>query len=192
MSELPEETFEPTARAVGLAQLEFSWSVLDERLGTITQDEFEWEPAPGALRVVRRGEERQPRTKGVGDWVHEWPAGYDDPLPRTIGWLVAHLTEVYFERWEWTFGGHERRPESSLAYTGEVGPAVAQLRAWVGRWLEGVRGLDDERFMVVGLSQATPIDQAAPFAHLVAHLNRELIHHGSEICTLTDLHRAGR
>ncbi len=40
-------------------------------------------------------------------------------------------------------------------------------------------------------SQATEIDARAPFAQLVLHINRELIHHGSEICTLTDLYRAG-
>ena len=190
MTEVPPETFEPTAKAFVVAQLQFSWAVLDERLATITQDELEWEPAPGALRVVRRGEERQPRVKGVGDWVQEWPAGYDEPLPRTIGWLVAHLTEVYFERWEWTFGTHELRPATTLAYSGEVGPAIALLREWAGRWRTDVTALDEAEFFVVGRSQATPIDQLAPFGHLVAHLNRELIHHGSEISTLTDLYRA--
>ena len=37
--------------------------------------------------------------------------------------------------------------------------------------------------------EATEIDQQSPFAHLVAHVNREIIHHGSEIFTLTDLYR---
>jgi hypothetical protein len=190
MTGLPEELFLPTARAIGLAQLEFSWFVLDERLATLTQDEFAWEPASGALRVVPRGQARQPRVEGVGDWVQEWPAGEDAPLPRTIAWLVAHLTDVFFERWEWTFGNHASRSATALAYQGELEPALAQLREWVGRWNTAVRGLDDERFLVVGLSQANEVDKLAPFGHLVAHLNRELIHHGSEICTLTDLYRA--
>jgi hypothetical protein len=191
MTELPDETFRPTAPAIGLAQLEFSWLVLDERLTTLTQDEFAREPAPGALRVVPRGDERSPRVTGIGDWVLELPESRsEDSGTRTIAWLVAHLTEVYFERWEWTFGGHERRPATALAYQGEVEPALALLREWVNRWRADVRALDDDRFFVIGLSQATEIDQVAPFGHLVAHLNRELIHHGSEICTLTDLYRA--
>src|SRR4051812_40864421 len=100
---LQDEMFGPSARAIGLGQLEFSWAELDERLATVTQEEFSWEPAPGALRVVPRGQERTSRTVGVGGWVQEWPAGSDETGTRTIAWLVAHLTEVFFERWEWTF-----------------------------------------------------------------------------------------
>jgi len=189
-SGLPAETFHPSLRAVVVAQLEFSWAELDARLATLSPDELLWEPVPGALSVVRRGTERSPRTTGAGAWVHEWPAGYDDPQPRTVAWLVAHLTEVFFERWEWTFGGHERRPATSLAFSGDLDAALAGLREWVGRWRADVAALPDDAFLTVGRSQATPIDQAAPFGHLVAHLNRELIHHGSEICVLTDLYRA--
>ena len=49
--------------------------------------------------------------------------------------------------------------------------------------------MSDDDIVTVGFSQATEIDLQAPFAHLVAHVNREIIHHGSEISTLTDLHR---
>ena len=49
--------------------------------------------------------------------------------------------------------------------------------------------MSDDDIVTVGLSQATEIDQQAPCAHLVAHVNREVIHHGSEIATLTDLYR---
>ena len=44
--------------------------------------------------------------------------------------------------------------------------------------------------MTVGLSQATELDAAEPFGHVVLRLNRELIHHGSEIMTLQDLYAA--
>jgi hypothetical protein len=40
------------------------------------------------------------------------------------------------------------------------------------------------------LSTASDVDPAAPFGHLVLHMNRELIHHGSEILVLQDLHAA--
>ena len=55
-------------------QLEFSWWELGQRLETVTQDEFLWEPGPGALSVRRRGESTAPRAFGVGEWVVEWPA----------------------------------------------------------------------------------------------------------------------
>ncbi|WP_206715317.1 DinB family protein [Cellulosimicrobium arenosum] len=179
----------PTALAVVRGQLGFSWLELADRLATVTQDELEWEPGPGALRVVRRGTERTPRTLGPGEWVMEWPEGADSPQPRTIAWLVAHLTEAYLERWEWTFGAHERRRDS-VEFSGEVGPAVAGLRHEVDRWRVGVDALGDDEAFTVGLSQATPIDAQSPFVHLVAHMNRELVHHGAEIMVLQDLYRA--
>ncbi|MBD5785107.1 DinB family protein [Cellulosimicrobium terreum] len=179
----------PTAAAVVRGQLGFSWLALSDRLGTLTQAELGWEPGPDALRVVRRGAERSARTLGVGDWVMEWPGVPDSPQPRTIAWLIGHLTEVFLERWEWTFGAHERRRDA-VVVSGEVDAAVAGLRHEVDRWREGVDALAEDQVFTVGLSQATPIDAQSPFAHLVAHLNRELIHHGAEIMVLQDLCRA--
>jgi hypothetical protein len=182
----------PTALAMVRGQLEFSWLELRTRLRTVVDDaELHGEPAPGALRVVRRGEERTPRTLGVGEWVAEWPADVDAPNPRTIAWLVAHLTETVLERWEWTFGGHRLRRED-LDVAGEAGPAVAQLERWVDAWRSGIAGLAEDDVFTVGLSQATPIDARAPFGHLVLHINREIIHHGAEIMALTDHYRAAR
>ena len=57
------------------------------------------------------------------------------------------------------------------------------------RWRAGIAEMSDDDIFTVGLSQATEIDAQAPFAHLVPHVNREIIHHGSEIFTLTDLYR---
>ena len=178
----------PTVRAAVRSQLEFSWWELSRRLATVTQDEFAWEPAPGALSVRLRSQTTAARTFGVGDWVVEWPRGYDEPGPRTIAWLVAHLTEVLTERYDWTFGAHEARRDT-LTYSGEVGPAIAALTQVVDAWRAGIAQMSDDDMFTVGFSQATEIDQRAPFAQLVLHVNRELIHHGSEICTLTDLYR---
>ena len=178
----------PTPRAVVRGQLEFSWWELRRRLDTVTQEEFSWEPGPGALSVRRRSESTAARTFGEGEWVVEWPRSGDFPGPRTIAWLVAHLTEVLTERWDWTFGEHRaRRP--TLTYSGEVGPAVAELTRCADRWRHGIADMSDDDIFTVGFSQATEIDAQAPFAHLVQHVNREIIHHGSEIFTLTDLYR---
>jgi hypothetical protein len=168
-------------------QLEFSWLMLRGRLDGLTDDEYSWEPAPGALSVRRRSDARTSRVLGTGDWVAEWPAGPDSPGPRTIAWLIAHLTEAFFERWEWTFGSHQRRRDD-LDLPGVRSEAVGELTRWVNAWRRGIAALPPAEVMTVGLSTASDIDAAAPFGHLVLHMNRELIHHGSEIVVLQDLY----
>jgi hypothetical protein len=168
-------------------QLEFSWLMLRGRLDELTDDEYGWEPAPGALSVRRRSDARTSRVLGTGDWVAEWPDGADSPGPRTIAWLIAHLTEAFFERWEWTFGSHQRRRDD-LDLPGVRSEAVAELTRWLNAWRRDIAALPPGEVMTVGLSTASDIDAAAPFGHLVLHMNRELIHHGSEIVVLQDLY----
>lgn len=81
-----------------------------------------------------------------------------------------------------------RRDDVELHPTAAAG--VAGLAHWVEAWIAGIEILDPAQVMTVGLSQATELDAAAPFGHLVLHMNRELIHHGAEICVLQDLHIA--
>lgn len=170
-------------------QLAFSWTELSSRLATLTDEQYQWCPVPGTLTVCRR-EDATGRVVGAGDWVAQWPVGPDYVGPRSISWLVAHLTEGFFERWEWTFGEKRRRRDDvELHPTAAAG--VAGLTHWVEAWIDGIDSLDAEQVMTVGLSQATEIDASAPFGHLVLHMNRELIHHGAEICLLQDLHTVG-
>jgi hypothetical protein len=103
---------------------------------------------------------------------------------------VAHLTEVFAERWDWTFGRHRLRRDD-MTFHRDRAAAVSQLEHWVEAWQADIDAMDPARVFEVGVSTATEIDAAAPFGHLVLHLNRELIHHGAEICTLQDLCRAG-
>jgi hypothetical protein len=177
------------AKAIVRGQLEFSWMVLRSRLEGLNDDEYGWEPAPGALSVRLRSDARTSRVLGTGAWVAEWPDGPDSRGPRTIAWLVAHLTEAFFERWEWTFGSHQRRRDE-LDLPGERSQAIAELTRWVNAWRRGIAALPVAEVMTVGLSTASDIDAAAPFGHLVLHMNRELIHHGSEILVLQDLYAA--
>lgn len=177
----------PDVRSLVLGQLGFSWTELAGRLEGLDDDEYRWAPAPGALSVARRtGTTR--RAVGAGEWVAEWPAGPDDPGPRTIAWLVTHLTEVFTERWDWTFGEHRLRRDDLTVHPAAAA-GVAALTDVVQRWERDVAGLDAADLWTVGLSQATEIDASAPFAHLVLHLNRELVHHGAEITVLRDLYR---
>lgn len=181
----------PTAMAMVRGQLGFSWMVLDEALQDLTDDEWQWEPAPGAWSLRRRDEAQTAHhLVGAGGWVMEWPPDDDsDSRTRTIAWLVAHLTECFFERYEHTFGGHAKRRDD-VTFAGDAAGAVAALREQVEAWQQAIADLDEEQAFTVGLSQATEIDAAAPFGHLVLHLNRELIAHGAEIMVLRDLYRA--
>jgi hypothetical protein len=179
----------PSAMAMVRGQLEFSWMVLSRRLAQVTDEQYFWQPSDEALTVVRRHARRGMRVLGAGDWVAQWPDEPDDRTPRTIAWLIAHLTELFFERWEWTFGEH-RRGRDEITLHGTAREAVAWLTHWVDSWRESIAGLADDQVMTVGLCQANELDAVAPFGHVALQLNRELIHHGSEIMALQDLHGA--
>lgn len=188
----------PDAMAMARGQLGYAWSELSPRLQTVDDDDFGWRPTSTALSVVPR-DDVAPGARGVGagEWVVEWPpdptgGGLGPPGSgtRTIAWLVAHLTEVFAERWDWTFGGHRLRRDDMTFHRDRVA-AVRQLEHWVEAWQADVDAMDPGRVFEAGVSTATEIDAAAPFGHLILHLNRELIHHGAEICTLQDLRRAG-
>jgi hypothetical protein len=187
----------PSAMAMVRGQLGFSWMVLNDALTDLTDEEWAWEPAPGAWGLRRRADaEARPdgadHLVGAGEWVLEWPSddGSDDRT-RTIAWLLGHLTEVFFERFEHTFGGH-RQSREDIEFAGNAVAAVAQLASHVEGWQAGIEHLPEEQVMTVGLSQATDIDKTAPFGHLVLHLNRELIAHGAEAMALRDLRAAHR
>jgi len=181
----------PEPMAMVRGQLGFSWLMLAERLSEIDDEAYLWEPAPDAWSLRPREQARTENVTGLGDWVLEWPREGDPERMRTIAWLVAHLTDVFFERWEWTFGGRKLR-RSDLTFSPRAEEGIAQLVRWATAWQEDIAGLETEQVFIVGLSQATEIDQQAPFGHLVLHVNRELIHHGAEITFLLDQHRAIR
>jgi hypothetical protein len=161
--------------------------VLSGRLTALTDEQYFWRPGREALTVVRRQYAGNFRAQGSGEWVSQWPDEPDHRGPRTIAWLIAHLTELFFEHWEWTFG-ESRQSRTDITLHGSARDAVAWLTHWVDAWQESIAELDEKQAMTVGLSQATELDAVEPFGHVVLRLNRELIHHGSEIMTLQDLH----
>jgi hypothetical protein len=177
----------PTTMAMVRGQLDFSWMVLSGRLASLTDEQYFWRPGVDALTVVRRAYGRGFRLSGSGEWVAQWPNEPDHRGPRTIAWLIAHLTETFFERWEWTFGA-SGQSRQDITLHGNARDAVAWLTHWVDAWQTSIADLDESEVMTVGLSRATALDAIEPFGHVVLRLNRELIHHGSEIMTLQDLH----
>jgi hypothetical protein len=81
--------------------------------GRLTDEEYLWEPTPGAWSIRRRGHASSPKPFGPGEWVLDDASGDPDPTPvTTIAWRLGHLHLDFAGTWEWTFG--ERRPPDLL------------------------------------------------------------------------------
>jgi hypothetical protein len=176
-------------------QLEWHWQGhLRPRLDGLTDEEYFWEPAPGAWNVRRRGTSTAPVQAGSGELTIDFAFPEPDPPPvTTIAWRLAHvIVGVFGARVASHFGGPPTDYPSdyqSFAYAGTAAEALAQLDKGHDAWAAGVRGLDADAL-------ARPVGPAeGPFAErsmaeLVLHINREAIHHGAEILLLRDLYRA--
>jgi len=162
--------------ALLLEQLDWHWQhQLRPRLDGLTDDEYFWEPVPGAWNV---------RRDGSIDWEYPQPV----PAPvTTIAWRIAHLTvECLSIRTMNHFGGATTHWET-WEYTDRADEALARLDAAYDSWSAGVAGLGEEGLTrPVGPAEGPWADSL--YADLVLHINRELIHHGAEICLLRDLY----
>jgi hypothetical protein len=170
-----------------LDQLEWHWAQqLRPRLDGLSDDEYLWEPVPGAWNLHVQG----PGVTPTIDWDNPEPV----PAPvTTIAWRLAHvIVGVFGARNASHFGGPPADYESwPFAPTAEG--ALAQLDDAHRAWVAGVRSLGEE-----GLARACGPAEG-PFAEvslaaLVLHIHREVIHHGAEIALLRDLyaHRTDR
>jgi len=172
-------------------QLDFHYrQQVRPRLEGLTDEEYFWEPAPGAWSVRPRAEATGSHTAGAGDLVMEYAWPEPDPQPvTTIAWRLAHvIVGCLAARTASHFDGPPG-DYRTWTYASTADGALAQLDAGYDAWSAGVAGLGGE-----GL--ARPVGPAegpwaeSPYADLVLHINRELIHHGAEICLLRDLYRA--
>src|SRR4029453_19296475 len=97
--------------------------------GPLTDEEYLWEPAPGAWPIRRRGEAASPRPFGPGEWQIDSAAGDLDPTPvTTIAWRLGHLHLDVAGSWEWTFGKRRRPPAELVDFSPSA--AVALERFW--------------------------------------------------------------
>jgi hypothetical protein len=167
-------------------QLEWHWrEQLRPRLEGLSDDEYLWEPVPGAWNVRRRTARGGP---GTGDFTIDWAFPEPEPAPlTTIAWRLGHVVVgVLAMRNASHFGGPPASYES-WEYAGTAAGALAQLDDEYARWSKGVAELGDD-----GL--ARPCGPAEgpyaelPMAALVLHIHREMIHHGAEIALLRDLY----
>ncbi|OIV36582.1 hypothetical protein BIV57_15625 [Mangrovactinospora gilvigrisea] len=160
-----------------IEQFDFIWNLAHApALEELTDEEYLWEPVPGCWSIRPTGIEFQ------------WPAPEPAPVT-TIAWRLSHVAVgVFGIRASNHFGDGSLTEESAeRPLTAKEG--VAYLKEQYGRWRSGVESLDEE-----GL--ARPVGPAegpyaeSPMATLVLHLNREAIHHLSEVSLMRDLYRA--
>lgn len=177
--------------ALLLEQLTFHWEgQARPRLDGLTDDEYRWEPAPGAWSIRPRSESQAPMAAGSGDQVIEFAFPQPDPPPvTTIAWRLGHVSVgVFGMRNASHFGGPAMGYETvDWPATAEAG--LALLDDGYRRWIDGVHSLDDAAL-------ARPVGPAEgpyaelPYAALVLHVHREAIHHLAEVALLRDLYRS--
>jgi hypothetical protein len=172
-------------------QLDFHYRYLFRpRVAGLTDEEYLWEPAAGCWSIRPRAEATSSHASGAGDLVvdYVWPEPDPPPLT-TIAWRLAHVIVGCFSE---RTGNHFDGASTDYArwsYAGTADEALDQLDAAYVAWSAGVERLGEEGLArPCGPTEGPFAD--APLADLVLHINRELIHHGAEICLLRDLYRA--
>jgi hypothetical protein len=170
-------------------QLDFHYRrMVRPRLDGLTDEEYLWEPAPGSWSVRPRAEATSSHAAGAGALVVDFAWPEPDPTPvTTIAWRIAHVVVgCLAARTAAHFAGAPA-DYATWTFAATADEALAQLDTAYDAWTAGVESLGED-----GL--ARPCGPAeghfaeAPLADLVLHINRELIHHGAEICLLRDLH----
>jgi hypothetical protein len=174
-----------------LDQLDWWWRVhLRPRLDGLTDDEYFWEPVPGCWTLHPRDEVRSKMAVGKGALVCDYEEPEPDPPPvTTIAWRLIHIAAPCLgERAENHFG--EGWPAwDDIEWPATAAAALDYVDHWYARWLEGVQRLgDDGMARMVGDAEGPWAEH--PYAGLVLHINREVIHHGAEVALLRDLYRA--
>ena len=167
-------------------QADWHWThQLRPRLDGLTDDEYRWEPVPGAWNVRPRGASSTKIAAGSGDFVIDFEFPAPEPTPvTTIAWRIGHLVVgVFGMRVASHFGGPAMDYQSH-DYPGDAKTALQQLDENYQAWLDGVRKAD----LAEPCGPAEGPFADSPMARLVLHIHRELLHHGAEIALLRDLY----
>jgi hypothetical protein len=172
-------------------QLDFHYrQMFRPRLEGLSDEEYLWEPVPGCWSVRPRADAVGNDSLGGGDLVLDYSSPEPSPPPvTTIAWRLAHIARSCLAvRTASHFGGPPAEPETWV-FAGTAVAALEQLDTAYDAWSAGVESLGEEGLdRPCGPAEGFYAD--APLADLVLHINRELIHHGAEICLLRDLYRA--
>lgn len=124
---------------------------------------------------------------GSGDLVIDFEVPEPTPAPfTTIAWRLGHIIVGVLATRTHSHHGGPAADYMSWDYAATAEGALAQLDTEHDRWIEGVRRWDaDDLQVAVGEAEGPWAEYSR--ATLVAHINRELIHHLAEIALLRDL-----
>jgi hypothetical protein len=182
---MTNQTWNPLLRD----QLDWHWTrQLRPRLDGLTDAEYFWEPAPGCWNVRPRGSGVAPVQAGSGAVIIEFAMPEPDPPPfTTIAWRLGHVIVGVLAMRNAAHFGRTPTDYESFEYAPTASAALAQLDAEYAIWQTGVESLA-ETGLARPCGEAEGIFAQLPMAALVLHINRELIHHLSEVCLLRDLY----
>jgi hypothetical protein len=173
-----------------LDQLRMHWDLqLRPGLEGLTDEELRWEPVDGMWSVRAPGEGVGEVQAGSGRWLADWTIPEPDPPPMTtIAWRLGHIIiGVLGMRNHSHFGG-PAIDYTSTEWWGTADAALAALDEQYARWVAGVSTLGPEDLeRPVGPAEGPYAE--SPYAVLVLHIHREVLHHGAEVLLLRDLYR---
>ncbi|GAA3594365.1 DinB family protein [Kineosporia mesophila] len=170
-------------------QWEFHWNQqLRPRLEGLTDDEYFWSPVPDAWNIRPRGTSPAPIQGGSGDFTIDFAYPEPDPAPfTTIAWRLCHVIVGVLATRNAAHFGAPAADYFTWDYAGDAVTARTQLQEQLDVWSEGLRGLGTKGLLMpVGEAEPYPADS---MAELVLNIQRELIHHLSEVALLRDLYR---
>lgn len=157
---------------------DYLWGRTTGRLAGLTDEEYLWEPGPGAWSV---------RPTGDG-FARERPKPEPTPPPlKTIAWLTWHLGSEAIDGLGGRTFGYERELADRAAWYGTADEALAAMdRQWT-RLRAAVAALGEDgvrRLLGPGFG---------PYAKdclgdMVLHVLDEIAHHGAELGMLRDLY----
>ncbi|GAB1515372.1 DinB family protein [Actinophytocola sp. KF-1] len=170
-------------------QLSWHWThQLRPRLDGLTDDEYFWEPAPNSWTVRPRGTSTAQVQAGSGEMTRDFAIPQPVPPPfTTIAWRLGHVIVGVLAVRSASHFGRAPTDYGTYPYAATADEALAQLDEEYETWLAGVASLGEDGLSRLCGEAEGPYAEY-PLAALVLHINREMIHHLSEVCLLRDLY----
>ena len=175
----------PPRLAPFLAQWDYMFGVLVERLEDLGDEEYLWQPAGRSWTVHADETGSHPDTLG-------WAPNAEPTPPRTLAWSIGHLGVGGFMRADYLVGDHRLR-DDELVWPLTATAGVEFMKEGLAAWRSGLDQMTDVDLDTVGRSQfPRGLDPTLPLIEIVWWMNKELVFHSGEIWLMRDLFAATR